>query len=349
MSDPRGFPTSLPEFQGIFPSDAACATYLEGLRWSDGFACPKCGTVGEPFRFSKRPGVLRCRSCRADTSLTAGTVMQSTHMPLSMWFWAAYLMTTQTPGQSAMQFQRQLGLSRYETAYMMLHKLRAGMVRPDRDTIGGEHAVEVDEALLGGRTRGEGRGVHHKVYVMGAIEVRARKDAEDRAAANRESHRDGTPLKRTHYAGRLRLQVVADRKAMTCTRFLSENVTKGSLVRTDGWQGYNDLRPTWRHEGLALNASPALTDAHLPMIHLIFSNLKTWVQGTHHGTSQQHLQAYLNEYVFRFNRRFYPMTAFNSVLGLAAHSVPPTYAALYSGAWQHPGSPVLPPVEQPFS
>lgn len=349
MSDPRGFPTSLPEFQAIFPSDQACAKYLEGLRWSDVFSCSKCGVVGEPFRFTARPGVLRCRACRADTSLTAGTVMQSTHTPLSTWFWAAYLVTTQTPGQSAMQFQRQLGLTRYETAYQILHKLRAGMVRPDRDTIGGEHAVEVDEALVGGRTRGEGRGVHHKAYVMGAIEVRARKDAEDRAAVNRESHRDGKPLKRTHYAGRPRLQVVDDRKAVTCNRFVRENITKGSLVRTDGWQGYNDLSPTWRHEGLALNANAALTDAHLPMIHLIFSNLKTWVQGTHHGTSQQHLQAYLNEYVFRFNRRFYPMTAFNSVLGLSVRSVPPTYASLYSGAWAHPGSPALPPAEMPFA
>lgn len=189
MADPRGFPTSLPEFQHVFPSDAACATYLESLRWPDGFACPKCGEVKEPYRFTARPGVLRCRGCRVDVSLTAGTVMHSTHTPLSTWFWAAYLVTTQTPGQSAMQFQRQLGLTRYETAYQILHKLRAGMVRPERDTIGGEHAVEVDETLIGGRTRGEGRGVHHKTYVLGAIEVRQRKPGEDRSAAGaRDDH-----------------------------------------------------------------------------------------------------------------------------------------------------------------
>lgn len=131
--DPRGFPASLPEFQRVFPSDAKCASYLEQLRWPSGFACTKCGEVREPYRFAARPGVLRCRACKADVSLTAGTVMQSTHTPLSTWFWAAYLVTTQTPGQSAMQFQRQLGLTRYETAYQILHKLRAGMVRPDRD------------------------------------------------------------------------------------------------------------------------------------------------------------------------------------------------------------------------
>ena len=166
--DPRGFPMTLPEFQRVFPDDRACAAYLESLRWADGFACTACGVVGEPYRFTARPGVLRCRACRADVSLTAGTVMQSSHTPLSVWFWAAYLMATQTPGQSATQFQRQLGLSRYETAWQILHKLRAGMVRPERDTIGGEHHVEADETLVGGRTKGEGRGVHHKCYVLGA-------------------------------------------------------------------------------------------------------------------------------------------------------------------------------------
>ena len=126
--DPRGFPTTLPEFQRVFPDDRACATYLERLRWPEQFACPKCGVVGEPYRFGARPHVLRCRSCKADVSLLAGTVMQSSHTPLSTWFWGAYLVTTQTPGQSALQFQRQLGLTRYETAYMILQKLRSGMV-----------------------------------------------------------------------------------------------------------------------------------------------------------------------------------------------------------------------------
>ena len=352
MADPRGFPTSLPEFQRVFPSDAACAAYLESLRWADGFACPKCGEVKEPYRFAARPGVLRCRGCRADVSLTAGTVMHSTHTPLSTWFWAAYLVTTQTPGQSAMQFQRQLGLTRYETAYQILHKLRAGMVRPERDTIGGEHAVEVDETLIGGRTRGEGRGVHHKTYVLGAVEVRQRKPGEDRSAAGaRDDHSNGKPLKRPTYAGRLRLQVVKDRKAPTCEGFVRDNVTRGTLIRTDGWQGYDSLTAGgWPHHGLTLNSDPKLADAHLPMIHLIFSNLKTWILGTHHGTSQQHLQAYINEFTFRFNRRFYPMTAFNSVLGLAVRTVPPTYAGLYSGAWEHPGGPERSPqIEMPFA
>lgn len=170
-------PQSLPEFQRLFPDDAACAAYLEKTRWSGGFICPHCQVAGEPFRFANRPGILRCRKCRRDTGLTVGTVMARSHTPLSVWFWSAYLVSSQTPGMSAVQLQRQLGLSRYETAFQILHKLRAGMVRPDQDRIGGrpgEH-VEVDETWVGGRTRGKGRGVHDKVLVVSAVEVRQRK------------------------------------------------------------------------------------------------------------------------------------------------------------------------------
>lgn len=337
--DPRGFPTTLPEFQSVFPNEDACAKYLETLRWPDGFVCPKCGEVGEPYRFPKRTSVvLRCRGCRANVSLTAGTVMQATHTPLSTWFWGAYLVTTQTPGQSALQFQRQLGIGRYETAFTILHKLRAGMVRPDRDTLGGRYPVEVDETLVGGQTRGEGRGVHHKSIVVGAVEVRTRRKGEDRSANGRQGHAKGKPLKRQTYAGRLRLRVVPGRAANDLTGFVTANITKGAVVRTDGWLGYDGLPGLgYDHEAVVIGDDQTLTEKHLPMIHIVFSNLKTWLLGTHHGrVGPQHLQAYLNEYVFRFNRRFYPMTAFNSVLGLAVRVVPPTYEALYSGEWDHP-------------
>ncbi len=327
--DPRGFPTTLPEFQRVFPDDESCARYLEHLRWPHGFTCMRCGNIGEPYRFAKRTSVvLRCRACHANVSLTASTVMKSSHTPLSMWFWGAYLVTTQTPGQSALQFQRQLGLSRYETAFQMLHKLRAGMVRPKRDAIGSQYPVEVDETLVGGRTKGEGRGAHHKATVVGAVEVRPR-------AAGAE----GRKPNRTSYAGRLRLRLVPNRGAKTITGFVQKNVAKGAVVRTDGWQGYDGLaKMGYSHQSLVLDGDGERTDTHLPMIHIAFSNLKTWLLGTHHGVSHQHLQAYLNEFVFRFNRRFYPMTAFNSVLGLAAHASAPTYETLYSGEWIHPAA-----------
>lgn len=331
--DSRGFPTSLPEFQQVFPDDVACAKYLETMRWPDGFTCPQCRVAGKPYRFPTRSSVvLRCRGCKVNTSLTSGTVMQSTHTPLSTWFWGAYLITTQTTGQSALQFQRQLGLSRYETAFQILHKLRAGMVRPERDQIGGEHPVEVDECFIG--------GVHNKAVVIGAVEVRLRKDAEERAAKHKQQHSGGVPLKKLVYAGRLRLRASPGRSANELVDFVTENVVKCSTVRTDAARGYASLPGLgYVHDLLRIGGDPEKAEGHLPMIHLVFSNLKTWILGTHHGRIERHhLQAYLNEYVFRFNRRFYPMTAFNSVLGLAAHAQSPTYEQLYSGDWRHPAA-----------
>ena len=343
------FPTSLPEFQRIFPDSGACGRYLEAVRWPDGFTCPKCNARGEPYRFAARPGVIRCRACQTNVSLMAGTVMQSSHTPLSTWFWGAYLMTTQTPGISSVQFQRQLGLSRNETAFQILHKLRAGMVRPERDTIGGEFPVEVDECYVGGKTRGEGRGVHHQATVVGAVEVRPRKDAEERAEKWARTHKGKpVPRKQLVYAGRLRLRLVSDlpsvaemladpsngRAAEILQGFVRDSVTPGSTVRTDGWIGYKGLAG-YTHDARVLGGDPDKAEAHLPMIHLVFSNLKTWLDGTHHGVDPKHLQAYLNEFVFRFNRRFYPMTSFHSLLGIAARTVPPTYEQLYSGEWAH--------------
>ena len=322
------FPQSLPEFQRLFPDDAACAAYLETARWRDGFVCPHCGTTGEPFHFENRPGVLRCRKCRKNTGLTVGTVMERSHTPLNVWFWAAYLVASQTPGMSAVQFQRQLGLSRYETAFQILHKLRSGMVRPNQDRIGGQpkNHVEVDETWVGGRTRGEGRGVHHKVLVSCAIEVRHRKP--------------GTKLdnrKNGRYAGRVRLAVVFDRSAESLCGFVESAVAPGSLIVTDDWSGYAGLgKRGYEHFSVAECGDPEVAEKYLPIIHLVFANLKTWLIGIHHGVSHQHLQAYLNEFTFRFNRRFYPFNAFRSLLGIAGDTSAPTYAELYSGAWRHP-------------
>jgi len=144
--------------------------------------------------------------------------MQSSHTRLSIWFWGAYLAATQTPGQSALQFQRQLGLSRYETAFQILHKLRAGMIRPERDGIGGQYPVEVDECHVGGRSRGVGRGVHDMATVVGAVEVRQRKDAEHRAAQYKGGYAGGIPLKKLVYAGRLRLRVVLAERDLTAAQ-----------------------------------------------------------------------------------------------------------------------------------
>jgi transposase-like protein len=320
--DDLSFPGSLPEFQRLFPDEAACAAYLERARWGNGFTCPCCGASGEPYRYATRPGVLCCRACRHETRLTAGTVMERTHTPLSVWFWAAYLVASHTPGISAVQFQRQLGLSRYETAFQILHKLRAGMVRPDQDRIGGnpgEH-VEADETYVGGRTRGKGRGVHDMVLVAGAVEVRQRK------------HHGSLNKRRTgRYAGRVRLAVAPDRSAKSLGNFIARVVKPGATIITDDWRGYAKLgEGGYCHTAVVEGGDMQVAETFLPIIHLVFSNLKTWLRGIHHGVSPQHLQAYLNEFTFRFNRRFYPFNAFRSLLGIAGDLTAPTYAELYA-------------------
>jgi len=322
------FPESRPEFQRLFPDDAACAAYLEAIRWRGGFVCGGCGAAGEPYRIKTRPHVLVCRKCRKETRLTVGTVMQDSHTPLSIWFWAAYLVSSLTPGISAVQFQRQLGLSRYETAFQILHKLRAGMVRPGRDRIGGgDGHVEVDEVWIGGETRGQGRGVHGKTLVAAAVEVCQSKKRIGKAA----------PRRNGKYAGRLRIEVVPDRSAESLCGFVENAVESGALIVTDGYQGYNTLAARgYQHVPVVLDGDPATTDDFLPISHLVFSNLKTWLRGCHHGVSPQHLQAYLNEFAFRFNRRFYPFNAFRSLLGIGGQVAAPTYDGLYSGEWKHP-------------
>ena len=260
--------------------------------------------------------------------LTVGTVMERSRVPLSVWFWAAYLLTSQTPGMSAVQFQRQLGLTRYETAFQILHKLRAGMVRANQGQIGGkpDDHVEVDEAWVGGRTRGIGSGNRNQVLVAGAVEVKWRKG--DSKLNKRKSGR---------IAGRIRLAVVPDRSAASLCGFIKNTVTPGTIVVTDGWQAYRGIENMgYQPVAVPTGGDVEIAEEHQPMIHLVFSNLKTWLRGTHHGVSHQHLQAYLNEFTFRFNRRFYPFSAFRSLLRIAGSTISPTYEDLYSGGWRHP-------------
>jgi hypothetical protein len=268
--DDLPFPRSLPEFQRLFPDEAAWAAYLERARWDAGFVCDHCGSRGDPYRFANRPGVSRCRHCNRDTSLTAGTVMERTHTPLSVWFWAAYLVASQTPGMSAVQFQRQLGLQRYETAFQILHKLRAGMVRPDQDRIGGNpgECVEADETYVGGRTRGKGHGVHDMVLVADAVEVKQRK-------------RGGSLNKRRtgRYAGRVRLVVVPDRSAKSLGGFIECVVAPGATIITDDWSGYATLGKrgsSYRRCGTGRHASCRDLPAHYSPRVLQSKNMATW-------------------------------------------------------------------------
>jgi len=241
--------------------------------------------------------------------------MHGTRMPLRVWFNGAYLVTTHTPGLSALQFQRQLGIRTYETAFQMLHKLRSAMVRPDRDRIHGD--VEVDDTFIGAKKPGKrGRVAAGKVMVAGAIEVLEWEEQKERA-------------------GRLRLQVVADGSAASLVGFVVDNVEAGSFVKTDRLISYSKLE----QKGYTYRM---VETRELEHIHKAFGNLKTWLEGTHHGVSKKHMQAYLNEFVFRHNRRKTPMAGFQTVLGLATRAKGPTYAELYSAGpsatWNHPNS-----------
>jgi transposase-like protein len=203
------------------------------------------------------------------------------------------------------------------------------MVRPERDKIGGkpQEYVEVDETWVGGRTRGEGRGVHHKVLVSCAVEVLHRK-----RGTNLDNQKDG------RFAGRVRLAVVPDRSALSLCGFIENAVAPGSLIVTDDWGSFAGLRNRGfdHHPIAAVCGNPEVAEEFLPIIHLVFANLKSWINGIHHGVSEKHLQAYLNEFTFRFNRRFYPFNAFRSLMGIASGRAAPTFDRHYSGEWVHP-------------
>ena len=297
------FPRNLPEFQARFGSDEACRRYLVACRWPDGFRCPKCGDGGS-YPLDTRD-LLQCRTCCRQTSVTAGTVLDRTRLPLPLWFASAYLVTTHTPGFSALQLQRQFGLARYETAWAMLQKLRRAMVRPERDRLSG--TVELDETSIGGIEEGRRGGRQRdskKAILAGAVDVRS------------------------HGSGQIRLSVVADLSAATFARFAAETITPGSTILTDGWPAFRALGEGYQHRPTVIS-DPKNAAKHLPRIHRAFVNLKTWLLGTHHGVRAKHLSHYVDEFVLRFNRSRTPMAAFQSLLGLTAQYAPTTYQMLY--------------------
>jgi len=212
-------------------------------------------------------------------------------------------MTAHTPGISALQLKRQLGLRRHETAWTMLHKLRRAMVAPAREPLRG--LVEVDESYIGGPEHGKrGRGAIGKTLVVGAVEDRGK------------------------VAGRVRLQVIPNFRGVTLAGFVEANLEHGTTVKTDGLEGYEALSPKHYRHRPRVQGSGERARLWLPHIHRVFSNLKTWLRGTHHGVDGKHLQAYLDEYVFRYNRRRTPMAAFQTLLGLAGQRGPMTHKQL---------------------
>jgi len=312
-------PLTLLDFQRMFPDEAACRKYLEMIRWPSGFVCEKCSASGEPFRFAGRPKVLKCRFCHQDTSLTAGTVMHRSKTNILVWFWAAYLISTQTPGISALELQKKLGIERYETAFQILHKLRAAMVRPGRDRIGTEWPIELDIVFVGGKRKGL-QGKTYKAPVIIAVEIR-----------RPESRDPKTHKVKRALAGRIRLQVLLPGKsAASVDRFAKDCIAPGAvIVSDDGTEFTNLIDLGYDHRPVKIRGDRAKMDSSLPMISRVTANLKTWIDGTFHGVGKQHLQTYLNEFMFRFNRRFFRAVSFRTLLGLGILQSGLTYNEVY--------------------
>ena len=271
------YPRTLRELDEQYGTEAACREYLEQMRWPDGFVCPHCS--GRRSWRTER-GLWMCGDCGSQTSVTAGTIFQGTRIPLRVWFQAIWWVVSQKNGASALGLQRVLGFGSYRTAWTWLHKLRRAMVRPERERLTGQ--VEVDETFIGGVERGGGRRHRgNKALVVIAAEVRGRA------------------------IGRIRIGSVEDATAANLIAFIQRNIEPGSSVITDGHKGYCSLASVgYVHDRRVHLGSREDAHALLPRVHRVASLIKRWLQGTHHGAvSRAHLDYYLDEFTFRFNRR----------------------------------------------
>ena len=272
------YPRTLREFNAWFPDEEASLDYLVRLRWPGGFACPVCG--GSRFWRMSKGRNLRCAGCRADASVTAETIFADTRLPLTTWFAAAWYATGTKHGVSALSLQRVLGLGSYEAAWLLLHKLRRAMVRPGRDRLAGE--VEADETYVGGVATGKrGRGAAKKQVVEVAVEKR------------------GVGM------GRCRLVRIADISGDSLLAAIEQSVEPGAVVYTDHYGGYSGLAGAgYIHYPTAIANSGDPAHVVMPRVHRIASLLKRWLLGTHQGAVRpEHLDDYLGEFTFRFNRR----------------------------------------------
>lgn len=286
------YPKNSKMFNETFTTDASCFDYLFKIRWPEGYVCPVCHERGHFWLLDK--GKVKCKGCHHVQSILSGTVFQGTHTPLKTWFQIMWHICLQKNGYSALSLQRSLGFS-YPTAWLCLHKLRKAMVRPDRERLSGE--VEIDEAYVGGTHEGRsGRGAFGKSIVLVAVE--------------RKRSEKGMPI-----LGRARLQVIPDVKEKTLNECVMSMVDKGAAVVTDAWRGYSGLGGQGFTHIVSRSKSKVLKtpfdeecmieeDSPLPCCHRVISLLKRWILGTMQGSvGKDHLQDYLNEFVFRFNRR----------------------------------------------
>lgn len=288
------FPKTLREFQKTLTDEDACARYLTACRWPDGYKCPRCGNDRAYLLATAK--LWQCASCRYQTSVTAGTVLHKSKTPLTTWFWAAYLMATDKRGISALLLKRQLGTS-YKTAWLLLHKLRRAMVVPDRQKLRG--TIEMDETWVGGLQTG----------LKGSRQLKGRKAALVIVAVER----------RGAGSGRVRMEVIPDFTQATMNAFALDNIEKGATIVTDKMSGFDGFTALGYTHVATKQGNIRKGAAHIvPLADRAMGNMKQWLLGTFHGVSRGQLQAYLDEFVFRHNRRANPELAFQTLLGLGS-------------------------------
>lgn len=270
------YPETIQQLFDRFRVDEDCFRYLAEVRWGGAFRCPSCSHTSAWYR---QRGRFRCAACHSDTSVTHGTVFAHSHIPIKLWFLALWHVVSQKHGINALGLSRALGITRQKTGWQLLKKIRSGMIRPHRDRLSG--LIEVDEVLLGGkRHKFEGRSPQGKTLVLMAVEDTGK-----------------------GHIGRIRTQIIPDATARSLHIAIGEMVEPGSTVRTDGWTSYRLEQWGYRHRRVT-RQTVAPEDDTTPLVHLVSSLLKRWLLGTHQGGVQiTHLQEYLDEFVFRFNRR----------------------------------------------
>jgi transposase-like protein len=276
----KDYPRTYQQFLEWFGDDDACRRYLLRCRWPNGFVCPRCEEQAEPWLTAR--GHMHCRLCGHQVSATAGTIFERTRISLRTWFSAMWFVTSQKDGASALGLKHVLGLGSYQTAWTWLHKLRRAMVRPGRDRLSGR--IEVDETYVGGSKKGgkRGRGAERKEIVVIAVEVHSPKGF-----------------------GRVRMRRIPDVSGTSLVPFVCDVAEKGSEILTDGWGGYNELADHgYIHNPILLSDSANPAHVSMPGVHRVAALVKRWLLSTHQGSvSGKHLDYYLDEYTFRFNRR----------------------------------------------
>ena len=316
----RDYPRTWEQFLDWFPDEASCHTYLELLRWPHGFVCPNCGAKDDAYRVSR--GRLMCQHCRYQGSVTAGTVFDKTRTSLRSWFAAVWYLTNQKQGVAALGLQRVLGLGSYQTAWTMLHRLRRAMVRPNRERLSG--VVEVDESYVG-------RSAPHR----GRVGKQAKRLA-DQYNARRSIVAIAVEIKEPKGFGRIRLRRIPDTSEASLLPFVQNSIAPGSLVRTDGSWAYRSLTENgYRRDMKIIIGSDDPAHVSLPAVHRVAALLKRWLLGTHQGSVKPHqIDAYLDEFTFRFNRRTSRSRGllFYRLLEQAVVTGPVTYDQIATGA-----------------